>query len=344
MRRLLTTLAAALLATPMLAAAAPLPTAADLRSLFVVENPPLDAHLFGALLIRNQFDARPMLACDLRKAHPTALILTDQEGGIVRDLKNVEAPPAPWDVARMTPDEFSQQVKQAGDALVNSCVDIDNAPVTEVFSPQRSYSNDPQQAASIAARFATAMQSAGIAPVLKHYPGKLASCQPVVSLPGFQLRKGSREVENCPGSAADVWRMADAFPVQSAPFVMMSNRVYPGVSPLPAVLDPLYVRRLRAAGFKGLVMTDALWEISNRPQTVVQALQAGADVILLPQPRQVDEAIPLILAALQSGALAPVVMRDRLDRIAAFKAAAIARRTPSPDGLLNLTLAPGAAH
>ncbi|NIF54973.1 glycoside hydrolase family 3 N-terminal domain-containing protein [Burkholderia sp. Ax-1724] len=344
MRRVLKTIAAALLAAPMLAHAAPLPTPDDLRSLFVVENPPL-TNEFGALLIRNQFDARPTIACDLRKAHPSALILTDQEGGIVRDLKNVEAPPAPWDVPRMTAGEFTAQVKRAGDALANSCVDIDNAPVAEVQDAQRSYSNDPQQAATIAARFAQAMTESGIAPVMKHYPGKLASCKPVASLPGYQLRKGSHEVENCPGPAADVWRMADAFPVNAAPIVMMSNRVYPGVSPLPAVLDPVYVQRLRAAGFHGLVMTDALWEISNRPQAVVQALQAGADVILLPQPRQVDEAIPLILAALQSGALDPAVMRDRLDRVAAFKAAAIARRTPSPDGLLNLTLAPaGAAH
>lgn len=327
--------AAALLACSTVHAA-PLPTADDLRALFVVENPPLTSE-FGALLIRNQFDARPMLACDLRKAHPSALILTDQEGGIVRDLKNVEAPPAPWDVARMTADEFSHQVKRAGDALVNSCVDIDDAPVVEVQDAQRSYASDPQQAATIAARFAQAMTEAGVAPVLKHYPGKLPSCKPVASLPGFQLRQGSHEVENCPGSAADVWRMADAFPVNAAPIVMMSNRVYPSVSPLPAVLDPVYVRRLRAAGFRGLVMTDALWEISNRPQTVVQALQAGADVILLPQPRQVDEAIPLIVAALQNGTLDPEAMRDRLDRIAAFKTAAIARRTPSPEGLLNIT-------
>lgn len=330
-----TTLIAALLAAPMLAVAAPMPTADELRSLFVVEQQPLDTHLFGMLLIRNQLDARATLACDLRKAHPTALVLTDQEGGIVRDLKNVETPPAPWEVPGMTTDAFSQQVQRAGQALADACIDVNDAPVAEVFNDQRSYSNDPQRAAAYAARFATAMQTVGIAPVLKHYPGKLKSCKPVASLAGFQLRKGSHEVENCPGSAADVWRMADAFPVQSAPMVMMSNRVYPGVSPVPAVLDPVYVQRLRQAGFRGLVMTDALWEISNRPQTVVQALKAGADVILLPQPRQVDEAMPFILAALQSGDLDPVVMRDRLDRVAAFKAAAIARRKPAAVDFFN---------
>ncbi|WP_186020526.1 glycoside hydrolase family 3 N-terminal domain-containing protein [Burkholderia gladioli] len=332
--RIAKTLAIALLAVPVLATAAPLPTADELRSLFVVEQQPLDTHLFGMLLIRNQLDARATLACDLRRAHPTALVLTDQEGGIVRDLKNVEPPPAPWEVAGMTADAFSQQVQRAGQALADACIDVDDAPVAEVFNGERSYSNDPKQAASYAARFATAMQNVGIAPVLKHYPGKLKSCKPVSSLPGYQLRKGSHEVETCPGSATDVWRMADAFPVQSAPMqsapmVMMSNRVYPGVSSVPAVLDPMYVQRLRKAGFRGLVMTDALWEISNRPQTVVQALKAGADVILLPQPRQVDEAMPYILAALQSGDLDPATMRDRLDRVAAFKAAAIARRKPA---------------
>ncbi len=335
MRTIAHALATALLAVPVLAAAAPLPTADELRSLFVVEQQPLDTHLFGMLLIRNQLDARATVACDLRRAHPTALVITDQEGGIVRDLKSVEPPPAPWEVAGMTAEAFSQQVQRAGQALADACIDVDNAPVAEVFNDQRSYSNDPKQAADYAARFATAMQTVGIAPVLKHYPGKLKSCKPVASLPGYQLRKGSHEVETCHGSAADVWRMADAFPVQSAPMVMMSNRVYPGVSSAPAVLDPVYVQHLRKAGFKGLVMTDALWEISNRPQTVVQALKAGADVILLPQPRQVDEAMPFILAALQSGGLDPTVMRDRLDRIAAFKAAAIARRKPAAIDFFN---------
>src|ERR1700761_1055186 len=129
MRTIATTLIAALLAVPVLAAAAPMPTADELRSLFVVEQQPLDTHLFGMLLIRNQLDARATLACDLRKAHPSALILTDQEGGIVRDLKNVQAPPAPWDVPGMTTDAFSQQVQRAGQALADACIDVNNAPV-----------------------------------------------------------------------------------------------------------------------------------------------------------------------------------------------------------------------
>lgn len=99
------TLLATLFLAPELCAAAPLPTADELRSLFVVENPPLTSE-FGAVLIRNQFDVRPLIACELRKAHPTALILTDQEGGAVRDVTHLTSPPAPWDVASMTPDEL----------------------------------------------------------------------------------------------------------------------------------------------------------------------------------------------------------------------------------------------
>ena len=326
---------ATLFLVPALCAAAPLPTADELRSLFVVENPPLTSE-FGAVLIRNQFDVRPLIACELRKAHPTALILTDQEGGAVRDITHLTSPPAPWDVASMTPDEFSGQAEAAGEALANSCVDIDLAPVAETNddSPRRSYSDDPRKAAIIAARFAKAMVTAGVTPVLKHYPGKLASCTPVASLPGFQLRKGSKEVEVCPGAAAEVWRMADAFPLQAAPIVMLSNRIYPSVSPLPAVLDPVYSQHLRTAGFKGLVISDALWEISNRPATVVQALKS-VDVVLLPSPRQVDEAIPMILDALRTGQLDRADMWAKLNRVASFKAAALARREPLLVNLLH---------
>lgn len=339
MRALATLATLALLLAPVLCTAAPLPTADALRALFVVENPPLDGHLFGALLIRNQLDVKPDLACDLRKAHPTVLIFSDQEGGVVRNLKNQEAPPPAWDAAAMTPAAFSAQVERAAEVLVNACIDVDNAPVAEVFDKDRSYSNDPQQAAVIAARFAQAMQSVGVAPVLKHYPGKLATCTPVASLPGYQLRKGSKEVEQCPGSAAEVWAMADAFPLSAAPIVMLSNRIYPSVSPLPAVLDPVYTKHLRAAGYKGLVMSDALWEVSNRPETVVQALKS-VDVVVLSQPRQVDEAIPFILAALQAGDLNPDDVRAKLARVEAFRAAAVARRKPSPTDALNPTRSP----
>lgn len=322
------TLLATLLLSPTLCAAAPLPTADELRSLFIVENPPL-TNEFGALLIRNQFDVRPMIACELRKAHPIALILTDQEGGPVRDMTHLTSPPAPQDAANMAPEDFTEQVTQAGVSLQSSCVDIDMAPVAETNddSPRRSYSNNPKQAAAIASRFAAAMASQGVTPVLKHYPGKLASCTPVASLPGFQLRKGSKEVEVCPGAASEVWRMADAFPLQAAPIVMLSNRIYPGVSSLPAVLDPVYRQHLRAAGFNGLVISDALWEISNRPTTVVQALKS-VDIVLLPSPRQVDEAIPVILEAMRTGQLDTTDMQAKLYRVAAFKAAALAKREP----------------
>ncbi|GAB6846922.1 glycoside hydrolase family 3 N-terminal domain-containing protein [Paraburkholderia kururiensis] len=109
--------------------------------------------------------------------------------------------------------------------------------------------------------------------------------------------------------------------------VMLSNRIYPSVSPLPAVLDPVYAQHLRAAGFKGLVISDAIWEISNRPVTVVQALKS-VDIVLLPSPRQVNEAIPVILEALRTGQLNAADMRAKLDLVAGFKAAALARREP----------------
>ena len=94
-----------------------------------------------------------------------------------------------------------------------------------------------------------------------------------------------------------------------------------------AVLDPVYAQHLRAAGFNGLVISDALWEISNRPATVVQALKS-VDVVLVPSPRQVDEAIPVILDALRTGQLDGTEMWKKLQRILPFRTYAIAHRPP----------------
>ncbi len=147
-------------------------------------------------------------------------------------------------------------------------------------------------------------------------------------LPWFQLRKDSKEVEACPGTAAEVWGNTDAFPLAAADIVMLSNRIYPGVSALPAILDPVYVRHLRAAGFQDLVISDALAEISNQTATAVQALKS-ADVVLLASPEQGYAAILAVLSALRSGELNEDDICEKLHRAAAFRARIIANRQPA---------------
>jgi len=295
-------LLAMLLATPAHSAAA-LPTAAELRTLFMVGNAALPDS-FGTLLRRSRLSAAPSIVCTLRQTEPHALTMTGQEGGPVVSLQHLDAPPAPRAARAMSAAAFSAQVRQAGAALARAGIDSNLAPVAEITSdpPPRSDARIPQQAAAIATRFAQAMKAANITPVLKHYPGKLTHCAPVTSLPGFQLRKGSKEVEVCPGSAAEVWSSAEVFPLVAADIVMLSNRIYPDVSALPAILDPVYVRHLRAADFQDLVISDALSEISNQPATAVQALKS-ADVVLLASPEQGYAAIPTVLSALRSGEL-----------------------------------------
>ena len=73
-----------------------------------------------------------------------------------------------------------------------------------------------------------------------------------------------------------------------APAIMVSNATVPGLASYPASLSPAAISRelVQTLGFHGLILTDSLsagaisaggWTV---PQAAVQALVAGADMVL----------------------------------------------------------------
>jgi beta-N-acetylhexosaminidase len=220
------------------------------------------------------------------------LLMTDQEGGIVRRLpgqptlseKQIGASTDPVAAA-------ANAGTGAGQNLAGVGMNVNLAPVLDVFRQPgnfddqfgRSYSSDPRIAAECGAAFVTAQQRLGIAATSKHFPGLGAATVAqntdlttvILDVPIEDLRS----VDELP------FRSAILAGVQLA---MTSWAVYPALDPeLPAGLSPTVVQRelRQRLRFRGVTITDALEAgalnaYGTSAQRGVLAARAGMDVLL----------------------------------------------------------------
>jgi beta-N-acetylhexosaminidase len=279
------------------------------------------------------------VVAQLKEAHAASpvrsplLLMTDQEGGIVRRL------PGEPVLSEKQIGESADPVAGAsaagtgaGENLAGVGMNTNLAPVLDVFRQAgnfddefgRSYSMDPNVCAECGAAMITAQQKLNIAATAKHFPGLGAATVdqntdlgPVtLDVPLADLRS----IDERP------FRSAIAAGVR---MVMTSWAVYPALDPkLPSGLSPTIVegelrRRLR---FRGVTITDALEagaiaSFGTPAQCGVLAAQAGMDVLLC-SARDVSEGQDTVAAvadALQHHALNPGQFEIALARVLALR-------------------------
>lgn len=279
------------------------------------------------------------VVAQLNEAHAASpvrsplLLMTDQEGGIVRRL------PGEPVLSEKQIGESADPAAEAADAgagaganLAGVGMNLNLAPVLDVYRQAgnfddefgRSYSMDPNVCAECGAAFVTAQQKLGIAATAKHFPGLGAATVdqntdlgPVtLDVPLADLRS----IDERPFLAAIA---------ASVRLVMTSWAVYPALDPeLPSGLSPTIVgRELRQRlKFRGVTITDALEAgaiaSSGTPaQCGVLAAQAGMDV-LLASARDVSEGQDTVAAlaeALQNHTLNPGHFDIALRRVLALR-------------------------
>lgn len=261
------------------------------------------------------------------------LLMTDQEGGIVRRL------PGEPVLSEKQIGESADPAAEAADAgagaganLAGVGMNLNLAPVLDVYRQAgnfddefgRSYSMDPNVCAECGAAFVTAQQKLGIAATAKHFPGLGAATVdqntdlgPVtLDVPLADLRS----IDERPFLAAIA---------ASVRLVMTSWAVYPALDPeLPSGLSPTIVgRELRQRlKFRGVTITDALEagaiaSFGTPAQCGVLAAQAGMDV-LLASARDVSEGQDTVAAlaeALQNHTLNPGHFDIALRRVLALR-------------------------
>jgi beta-N-acetylhexosaminidase len=251
-------------------------------SLLVVSGLPAPAGVGGVIVHPyNRRDPRP----------PRALVFVDQEGGKTRSFP--ELPPAQAAAAYVRQDEAFAAGRATGLALRRVGVDVDLAPVLDLPSGPLGRRHFRRPALGVAfARGLAAGRTPGCA---KHFPGLGSARFSTDDRPHVDAVLQARELAGFRAAVA-----------AGVPCVMVGHAFYRALGRRRASLEPATYRLLRGMGFDGVTITDSL-SIVRRPPAdwPVRAARAGADLLLVPSPRQAARAIR---------ALVPLARRGELDR------------------------------
>jgi beta-N-acetylhexosaminidase len=234
-------------------------------------------------------------AADAASTNPVRsplLLMTDQEGGLVRRLTGAPTLSEKQIGQSAHPVTAATTAGRTGAANLRSVgMNVNLAPVLDVYRTagdfddqfQRSYSKNPQTVSSLGAAFIKAQQQGGVAATAKHFPGlgAAARTQNTDAAP-VTLRVSKANLQGI-----------DEFPYKAAiaakvKLVMVSWAVYPNLGATrPGGLSTNVVQgelrnRLR---YQGVTITDALeagalkayGSIQNR---ALLAAKAGMDLVL----------------------------------------------------------------
>lgn len=244
----------------------------------------------GALALAPSDALRAGWYARLDRGPGSPLIAVDYEGGgVSRHAAVLGVMPSARTQARtMSLREIRSRAAARGRAMARHGISVDFAPVVDldlgspVIGP-RSYGRSPANVSARAGAFAQGLQSAGVLPVLKHFPGHgAADADSHLRLPTTPRWSTLRNRDLRP------YRVLLHHPGRWG--VMVGHLYVPGLSSargLPTSLDPAVYRVLRKdVGFNGVAFTDSLnmGAVAARypaPTAVVRAVAAGADVALL---------------------------------------------------------------
>jgi beta-N-acetylhexosaminidase len=255
------------------------------------------------------------------------LIMTDQEGGLVRRFR--WAPPAvsAETLGTRTEGAIRRSGRATGTALRRLGVDVDLAPVADVpgvpdsfiAAMDRGYSTNPTRAAKDVTAFAAGLLDGGAAPALKHFPGLGLAA---TSTDDAAVRIAASEKALQPGLAP--YRRAIAAGV--VPLVMVSNAAYTAYGGRVAAWSPRVRSALAGLGFTGVTITDALEPLARTHDVTLgvaalRAARAGVDLLLFVGSEQsTDEVYDQLLAAARDGRLPRAALRASAARIAELAA------------------------
>ncbi len=252
-----------------------------------------------------------------------AVVGVDQEGGLVEQLRGIATTfPAfaeAGEAVAADPREGSRVVTAAADA---AGLELRDLGFTWVFGPvadvtigaadptigSRSPSPDPGLASEAVVAALAGYADAGLVTTTKHFPGHGGvTTDSHLALPELD-------------ASLDELRARDLRPFEAAvdagaPSVMMSHIALEALAPgRPATLAaPVYELLRDEVGFEGVVITDSLGmgAVVGRDTPAVQALNAGADLLLMPADTEATHAT--LTAAIGSG----LVPRERAEEAAA---------------------------
>lgn len=261
-------------------------------------------------------------------------LAVDEEGGTVARVyrSGMEGIPDVGDMLSIGQSGDVQNAYRAGEQigtyLKELHFNVDFAPVADIFSnPQntvigdRAFGSDADTAAPMVEMAVRGLQEAGVQATLKHFPGHgdTAEDSHVEYAISYKTLDELRASEFVPFEAGIR---------EGAGFVMMGHISLPNVLEdyTPASLSYTVTTEIlrKELGFDGIIITDALnmgaiAENYTSGEAAVKALQAGADMLLMPA--DFADAYAEVCAAVRDGRLSEERINESVERILSRKSA-----------------------
>jgi beta-N-acetylhexosaminidase len=261
---------------------------------------------------------------------PPLLIAVDQEGGATSRIPwappTLSAPQMGLDGRAAT---ARAQGANTGIALAGLGINVDLAPVADVPASSasfmerdgRTFSSDAALTALLADAFASGLESAGVMPTMKHFPGI-----------GFATQNTDASVVTITASSDSLGPGLQPYQTAIAhaiPLVMLSNATYTAYDSAhaagwsAAISQTLLRQQL---GFTGATVTDSLDGTAfarglSDLDLAVPAAKAGTDFILITGTEATSRGVyATLLADATAGTIPTATLRASYARILALKA------------------------
>ena len=260
---------------------------------------------------------------------PRFLIAVDQEGGPVKRI--------PWAPPTLSAPAMGRigsaavarsQGSDTGAALHALGIDIDFAPVADIattngfmYREGRTWSISAVKTALLADAFATGLESKGVRPSMKHFPGLAFATR---NTDAYAVTIGMSRLRLAPGLKP--YRTAIGHHI---PMIMLSNATYSAYDRVNAAgwSRAISTTLLRGGlGFRGVTITDSLTGTAQArgvsPSSLAfRAARAGTDMILLTGSEASTRGVfASLLTRVVNGSLSRATLQASYARIVAMKA------------------------
>lgn len=273
-----------------------------------------------------------MLSNTTAKSKYPIFLAVDEEGGSVsRVAKSGIDVVEVGDMAEIGASGDGVQAYEAGvnigSYLKELGFNLDFAPVADVAGSEdsmigaRSFGSDAQLVGEMVANAVGGIEGTGVSSCLKHFPGL------------GDMTEDTHEGRVATSKTLDEMRTADFIPFKAgidagADFVMVSHVTISDVEEdaVPSSLSKTVMTDVlrNELGFQGVIITDALnmgaiTEYYTSEESVIMAVEAGADMLLMPA--DFEAAYNALLTAVQEGTISEERINESLERIYRIKCA-----------------------
>ncbi len=297
----------------------------------------LNEYAVGGLIyfdqnIKDETQLKEMLANTAAMSKYPIFLGVDEEGGTVSRVaqSGIEVPQV-GDMAAIGESGDSSQAYEAGMTIGAYLKDLgfnlDFAPVADVAGGEegalgdRTFGTDAQLVGEMVSNMVGGIEENGVSSCLKHFPG--------IGYIAEDTHEGRAETDK----TLDEMRAGDFIPFQAgieagADMIMVSHVTVASADEIavPSSLSETIITDVlrNELGFEGVIITDALnmgaiTEYYTSGEAAVQAIEAGADMLLMPE--DFEEAYEAVLAAAQDGTIPEERINESLERIYRIKCA-----------------------